>query len=57
MAYPDTLDNFAPHRWPGHVIHADHVNELQLAVEAMQAEIGTNPSDSFHARARLNAHP
>lgn len=59
MAYPDTLDNFAPHTdGPGHVIHADHVNELQLAVEAMQAEIGTNPSDAFVTLAlRLNAAP
>ena len=59
MAYPDTLDNFAPHTdGPWSRDPRRPRERAVLAVETMQAEIGTNPSDNFVTLAlRLNAAP
>lgn len=46
MAYPSTLDNFTAHS-DGQTIYGAHVNELQTAIESMQAEIGTDPSGTY----------
>lgn len=45
MAYPSSLDNFT-RRSDGQTIYGAHVNELQAAIEAIEAELGLSPSGS-----------
>lgn len=44
MAFPTTIDDFTPHVDNTEDVMATHINELQTAIEALEAKVGANSS-------------